>query len=230
VLAGKPLKLHATATSQKEEEWQLANTGILTMKFLWLHAAHLHHVPPPVAPMSEIWRETILDVLCGLRPVDQNVFLKAVFAGNAVSEEQVLSLLSDTPLLASRVNLVCNVFHKLETQAAQDAVLESLTSEEMDAVQEKLGSTILFSKYNPTGMYRLDLADCVQREVALMIAQVLTRTFLYVFTPLSRHMLRFPRVPSRLHDHLFSILAFFSSAATVLPLSCPHRLHTVYSP
>jgi len=42
---------------------------------------------------------------------------------------QVERLMCDTPTRASRVNLICNIFHKLATQDCQDSVLESLDPE-----------------------------------------------------------------------------------------------------
>ena len=172
-LSGKPFKLHQLATGQAEASWDLPAHGMLLLRLLWLQQAHLHHVAPVPTPMSEIASDTILDVLIGdLRPVDQDVFLKTAFANRNVSKEQVLALLRRIPNSASRVNLLCNVFHKMCSQEEQDHVLETLSPDDLDAVHKRLGPTILFARFNPTGAYRLNLADPDEREVALILCQV----------------------------------------------------------
>ena len=174
-ISGKPFKLHQLSTTQAEDSWELPAHGVLMCKLLWLQEAHLHHLAPAPTPMSEISSDTILDVLIGdLRPVDQDVFLKTAFTNRNVSKEQVLGLLRRIPPThaASRVNLLCNVFHKMTSQVEQDEVLDSLSPEDLDTVHKRLGTTILFTRFNPTGAYRLNLADPDEREVALILCQV----------------------------------------------------------
>ena len=91
-LGGKVLKLNNIALSQHENDWQLPKTGILLTRFMWLKECLIDRLlPPPPTPMTIIASETILDILIGdLRPVDQNVFLKAAFSGRNVSKEQLL--------------------------------------------------------------------------------------------------------------------------------------------
>ena len=169
LLDGKPLKLNAMAT--EHTEWNLPTSGMLCTRFLWLKA--LHNTHKPSTPMSKHFAECILDVLNGdLRPIDQNVFLKTAFAGSSLSLEQVMLLLGKTTVSSSRVNLVCNIFHKMNSQHDQDEVLESLDSLSLDQVLQRLGAVVVFTKNNPTGGYHLNLGDEDDREVVSLLCQV----------------------------------------------------------
>jgi hypothetical protein len=64
------------------------------------------------------------------------------------------------------------MYHKLYWVSEQDAVLEDLSSDDLHVVLDRLGDTIIFTKNNPTGFYRLNLGDDDDREVALLLCEV----------------------------------------------------------
>jgi Ran GTPase-activating protein (RanGAP) involved in mRNA processing and transport len=154
----------------------MPSEGVLRFRFLSTRGAHDLHAgldPKIFKELKETFQKGKRQAI-GEAPVDFIKTIDMLIGGDAAisltEAQEVLKLLSDVP---DRVHFVVHIFHKIPNSQHSRMLLDSLTPEEHELVEQKLGpNSFGFTASNPTGHHALQLSKKQEREIALKLFDI----------------------------------------------------------